>query len=139
MEFVEFIVPPLFDLAREHLKISQILASSPFPSALAFESTAEGERERGRGRDDFRKNVRLSLSRPLHPPSSPGDDRHDLPLYAVVELEVDFARNESEERVVSAHADVRSGSNLLAALPYDDVAGHHSRAAESLHAQPLAR
>lgn len=65
------------------------------------------------------------------------DDLHGL-LIAPAPCELNDPVDEGEERVVFAHADVRTGVILRAALAQDDIARDDALAAELLHAQTLA-
>src|SRR5262245_40136932 len=65
-----------------------------------------------------------------------GLDRNEYALvFAAAELHhaVDFG----EQRVVAAHADVRSGMTLRPALAHENVAGHHLLPAIALDAEHL--
>ena len=65
------------------------------------------------------------------------DDLDGL-LIATAPGEFHDAIGEREERVVFAHADVRAGVELGAALAQDDIAGKDTLTAEFLHTQALA-
>src|SRR2546430_17206511 len=65
------------------------------------------------------------------------DDVHTAPVVGC-RFELHGPRNEGEERVVLAHADIVSGQDLGAALPDDDRAGFDASARVFLDAEPLA-
>src|SRR5690606_39200671 len=66
-----------------------------------------------------------------------GDHAHHLAAARALDLELDAAVGEREQREVTAHADVHAGVERAAALAHDDVARRHLLAAEALDAEPL--
>ena len=53
--------------------------------------------------------------------------------------ELNLSVNESEQRVIFAHADITAGVPFGAALARKDIAGEHDFAAGRLQAEPPAR
>ncbi len=63
-----------------------------------------------------------------------GKNRYERTVFAAL-AELHFAINESEQRVVLAHAHVSTGVVSRTALTHDDVASYQSLAAEDFYAE----
>ncbi|SOR27522.1 protein of unknown function [Methylorubrum extorquens] len=67
-----------------------------------------------------------------------GQRHYGYEIAAAPGLELHLARDEGEQGVVLAHADIRAGMPLRAALAHDDVARNHGLGAELLDAEAPA-
>jgi hypothetical protein len=69
--------------------------------------------------------------------SGEGGDADCLALQRAFRAEGNLAGDLCKQCVVLAHADIRAGMNLRAALTDDDAARRNQLSAEALHAEPL--